>query len=137
MPDTLMGRYASIKIGTVLVENMGRWRLNLTGTEIDVSCFGDGWEKKQPGMKGWTATLEGNYDPADTDGQAILSAAWEAATKLKTIRLYVDSTSYWGVASDEDTNYGCYVRNLDIGHDKAGVASISMEILGYGKIKLQ
>ncbi len=136
MPDPLMGRYASIKVGTTLVENLGKWTLNLTGAEIDVSAFGDSWEKKMPGMQGWTASLEGMYDPADTDGQAILSAAKLAATKLKTVRLYIDSTSYWNVASDEDTNYGCYIQNLNITHDKAGVAQVTMNVLGFGKIKL-
>lgn len=136
MPDPLMGRYATIKIGTVLVENMGNWTLNLTGTDIDVSAFGDTWEKKMPGMQGWTATLDGNYDPADTDGQAILTAAKLAATKLKTLRLYIDSTSYWNIASDEDTNHGCYISSITITHDKAGVATVSMSVLGYGKIKL-
>jgi hypothetical protein len=136
MPDPLMGRYASVKIATVLVENLGRWRLTLSGAEIDVSAFGDSWEKKMPGMQGWTANLEGMYDPADTDGQAILIAAKTAATKLKTLRLYIDSTSYWTIASDEDTVYGCYIRSVDISHDKAGVAQVTMEVLGYGKIKL-
>ena len=137
MGDPLMGRYATVKIGTTLIKNLGRWRLNLSGAEIDVSAFGDGWEKKMPGMQGWTATLEGNYDPADAVGQQTLIDAKLAATKLQTVRLYIDSTSYWTIATDEDTNYGCYIRNVDISHDKAGVASITMEVLGYGKIDLQ
>lgn len=136
MGTPLMGRYASAKINTTLVQNLGRWRLNLTGGDIDVSVFGDSWEKRMPGMQGWTATLEGFYDPADTAGQKVLMDAKLAATKLTTLRLYVDSTSYYGIAIDEDSNYGCYIRSIDIQHDKAGVASLTMEVLGYGKIKL-
>ena len=135
MPDPLMGRYASFKIGTTLVENLGRWVLNLSGAEIDVTAFGDGWDRKMPGMKGWTASLEGSYDPADTDGQALLQAAWIAGTKLTTVRFYQDSTSYWAPAQDEDSAHGAYINTLSITHDKAGVATVTYNILGYGKIK--
>lgn len=136
MPDPLMGRYASIKLATALVENLGSWRLSLTGTEIDVSAFGDTWEKKMPGMKGWTANMVGMYDPADTDGQAVLATAWSNGTKVQNIRFYIDSTSYWTVASDESTAYGCYINSIDISHDKAGVAQVTLNVLGFGKLKL-
>ncbi len=136
MPDPLMGRYASIKLATALVENLGNWKISLTGSEIDVSAFGDTWEKKMPSMKGWNATLTGMYDPADTDGQQVLHNAWLNGTKITNIRFYIDSTSYWSVASDENTNYGCYINSMDVTHDKAGVAQITMNILGFGKVKL-
>jgi hypothetical protein len=136
MPDPLMGRYAAIKISTTLVENLGKWTLDLSGSEIDVSAFGDVWEKKMPGMQGWTASIEGMYDPADTDGQAILIAAKLAATKIQNIRFYVDSTSYWTPNLTSNTLAGCYIQNVSINHDKAGVAQITMNVLGYGAIVL-
>ena len=132
----LMGRYASVKVGAVLVQSLGNWKLNLSGQEIDVSSFGTAWEKKVPGMQGWTASLTGMYDPADTVGQGVLVAAKLAATKLTSLRLYIDSTSYWTIASTDDANNGCYIQNVDIDHDKAGVAQITMNVLGYGQIKL-
>ena len=134
MPDPLMGRYASFKIGTVLVENLGRWTLRLTGADIDVTAFGDGWERRMPGMKGWNASLEGSYDPADTDGQAILEAAYLAGTKITNARFYLDSTSYWA-PDTSDPITGCYINTIDITHDKAGVATATFNLLGYGKLK--
>jgi hypothetical protein len=136
MPDPFLGRYASVKLAAALVENLGSWKISLTGAEIDVSAFGDTWEKKMPGMKGWNASIVGMFDPADSDGQAILQAAYLAGTKIQNIRFYIDSTSYWTVASDESTAYGCYISSMDISHDKAGVAQITMNVLGFGKIKL-
>lgn len=136
MGEPLMGRFASIKIGEVLVENMGRWTLNLTGAEIDVSCFGTFWEKKLPGMVGWTATLEGNYDPADETGQKALVEAKIKADKLTTLRLYVDEESFWEIDLDEDADNGCFIRSVDIVQDKAGVATITVGILGFGAIRL-
>jgi hypothetical protein len=136
MGDPMMGRFASIKIGEVLVENMGRWTLNLTGTEIDVSAFGTEWERKVPGMQGWNATLEGNYDPVDDTGQKLLVAAKLEATKLTTLRLYLDDDTYWEIDTDENPINGCYIRNVDIVQDKAGVATVSIGVLGFGALRL-
>lgn len=136
MSDPLMGRYASIKIGSTLVENLGRWTLNIKMDEIDTSVFGSVWGKKIPGMQSWTATVEGFYDPGDTNGQKALHDAAVAATKLQNIMFYIDSTSAWQPATDDETAAGAYISAIDINHDKAGVAAITMNIIGYGKIKL-
>jgi len=136
MPDPLMGRYASIKLGSTLVENLGRWTLDIRMDEIDVSVFGTVWGKKIPGMQAWTATVEGFYDPADTDGQKVLHDAALAATKITTIRFYVDSTSYWAPDQAGDSANGCYISGISVNHDKAGVAALTMNIIGFGKILL-
>lgn len=136
MPDPLMGRYASIKLGDVLVENLGRWTLDIRMDEIDTSVFGSIWGKKIPGMQAWTGTIEGFYDPADTDGQAVLHSAALAATKIQNIQFFVDSTSYWAPATDEETAAGAYISGISVNHDKAGVASLTLNIIGYGKIGL-
>lgn len=133
MPDPLMGRYASVKIGTVLVENMGKWSISIKMDEIDTSVFGSSWGRKIPGMQAWTATIEGFYDPSDTDGQKVLQDAALAATKLTTIRFYIDSTSYW---SPSGSGAGAYISGVDINHDKAGVAAVTMNIIGFGEIGL-
>jgi hypothetical protein len=136
MPDPLMGRYATVKLGTTLVENLGRWNINIALDEIDVSAFGTVWKKNQPGFQGWTGTIEGMYDPADTDGQKTLHDAALAATKIQNIRFYIDSTSYWTPDTTDDAANGCYISSVDITHDKAGVAQVTMNIIGYGKLAL-
>jgi hypothetical protein len=136
MGTPLMGRYAAVKIDTVLVENLGRWTLDIRMDEIDVSVFGTVWGKMIPGMQKWTATLEGFYDPADTTGQAVLEAAALAATKLTNIRFYIDSTSYWAPDQVGDSANGAYISGISVNHDKAGVAALTMNMIGFGKILL-
>jgi hypothetical protein len=136
MADPLNGRYASIKKGSVLVQNMGKWALAIKMAEIDVSVFGSVWGKKIPGMQDWTGTIDGFYDPADTIGQKLLHDAALAATKLTDIRFYIDSTSYWTPDISGESGAGAYITSINVGHDKAGVASISMSVVGYGKIAL-
>jgi len=132
----LLGRYASIKKGSTLVQNLGKWTLNIKMDEIDTSVFGSVWGSKVPGMQSWTGTLEGFYDPADTTGQKVLQDAALAATKLTDIRFYIDSTSYWTPDVTGESAAGAYISGLDVAHDKAGVASVTMNVIGYGKIAL-
>jgi hypothetical protein len=136
MNEPLMGRFAAIKLASTLVENLGKWNLDIKMDEIDTSVFGSTWGRKIPGMQAWTATLEGFYDPADTNGQKVLQDAALAATKLTTIRFYIDSTSYWTPDTTSETNAGAYISSISISHDKAGVAAVNMNIIGYGKIAL-
>ncbi len=136
MNDPLMGRYASVKIGSTVIENLGKWVLDIKTNEIDVSVFGSVWGKKIPGQQAWTATIDGFYDPADAAGQANLQADMLAGTKITDIKLFINSTSSWEPDITTDTNAGCYVTGLNIAHDKAGVAAISMTIVGFGPIKL-
>jgi hypothetical protein len=136
MSDPLIGRYASIKKGAVLVQNLGRWTLDIKMDEIDVSVFGTVWGKKIPGMQAWTGTIEGFYDPADAAGQKVLHDAALAATKLTDIRFYIDSTSYWTPDQTDNTANGAYISSISVNHDKAGVAAITMNVIGFGKILL-
>jgi hypothetical protein len=136
MPDPLMGRYASVKIETTLIENLGRWVVSFVSDEIDVSAFGTVWKKNMLGFQGWTATLEGHYDPADTNGQKILQDAALNATKVQNIRFHIDSTSYWTPDLTDNPNNGCYISSVEVTHDKAGVAQVTMNVIGYGKLTI-
>ena len=136
MGTPLMGRYASIKKGSVLVQNLGKWTLDIKMDEIDTSVFGSVWGKKIPGMQSWTGSIEGFYDPADSTGQKALQDAALAATKLTDIRFYIDSTNYWTPDVTGESDAGAYISSVSVGHDKAGVASITMAVIGYGKIAL-
>jgi len=134
MGDPLMGRNASVKIETTLIENLGRWTINFTGADIDVSKFGTVWERRMPGMVGWNGTIEGMWDPADTTGQEVLMAAKIGGTKITTIRFYVDDENYWAPDTDSEADAGCYIQNVTITQDKAGVAMLTMSVLGFGPI---
>lgn len=135
MGEPLMGRYASFKLGTDLVENLGKWTLDIKTEEIDVSVFGSVWGRTIPGMQKWTGTIEGFYDPADITGQLALQNDMIGATKITDLRFYVDSTSYWAPDTESETTAGAYITGISISHDKAGVAAVTMNVVGYGKLK--
>jgi hypothetical protein len=98
--------------------------------------FGTIWGKKVPGMQDWSATIEGFYDPADTDGQDVLQDAALAATKLTDLRFYIDNTSYWAPDQAADSANGAFITGLNVAHDKAGVAALTINLVGYGAIAL-
>lgn len=136
MPTPLMGRYASVKKGSNLIQNLGKWTIDIKMDEIDTSVFGSVWGKKIPGMQSWTGSMDGFYDPADTTGQKAIQDAALAATKLTDIRFYIDSTSYWTPDVTGESDAGAYITSVNVSHDKAGVASVTMSVVGYGKIAL-
>ena len=131
-----MGRYASVKLGSNLVANLTNWSIDINMDDIDVTAFGSVWGKSMPGFQRWTGTAEGYYDPADTNGQAVLQDDALSATKITDIRFYIDSTSYWTPDVTNDSDAGCYINTVSIRHDKAGVAAVTFNILGYGPLTL-
>ena len=134
MGDVLMGRHASVKIGTTVISNLGSWEVTFSIDRIDVTVFGSVWKKEVPGFQGWGARLSGFYDIDDSVGQQILKAAALAATKVTDIRFYMNTTDYWTPDVTADSLAGCYVGNVVIGQDKAGVASVSFEVMGFGPL---
>lgn len=136
MSDPLQGRYASVKLASNIIANLGSWNIDINMAEIDVSVFGSTWGKSIPGMNKWTGGVEGFYDPDDTNGQAALETKALAATKITNARFYIDSTSYWTPDVTSDTDAGCYVNTMSIKHDKAGVAAVTYSIVGFGPLAL-
>lgn len=137
MGDPLKGRYASVKLGSDLVQNFGRWSLNFDLDEIDVTVFGSVWKKSVPGFQGWGATVEGFYDPADTTGQLALQSDALSATKVTDLRFYINSDSYWTPDVTNDSDAGAYITGIAIDHDKAGVATVSFTVVGFGPLTLE
>ena len=137
MGNPLMGRYASVKLGSDLIANLTNWSIDINMDDIDVTAFGSVWGKSMPGFQRWTGSAEGYYDPADTNGQAELQNDALNATKITDIRFYIDSTSYWTPDVTNDPDAGCYINTVSIKHDKAGVAAVTYSILGYGPLVLE
>lgn len=119
------GFAAKVTMGTYTIAGMGSWSMDGISREtIEDTAFGDTVKKYVFGfMDGGSLTFDGNYDPADSTGQAILNSACVNASALGSgsIRLYIDNTSYWTVAS-----------NGQLLVTKAN--AISMEKNGLGKI---
>ena len=97
------GFAASVKLGTYTIAGMGTWSMDGVSREtIEDTAFGDSVKKYVFSfMDGGSLSFDGNYDPSDSTGQAILNSACVNASVLGSgsIRLYIDNTSYWTVAS--------------------------------------
>jgi len=130
---TLSGRDASVKLGTYLIAEQGAWNMNLSADEIDTTVFGDTWGKTDIGMSKWSIDFNGFYDTDDTYQNDLIDALIaNDGTLQSTIRLYVDNTSYWTPGTDVTS--GGRITGITIGHDKAGVASISFTVSGSGSV---
>lgn len=131
---TYNGRNATVKKGAVTVAEFASWSLDLSNDEIDTTAFGSTWKKSDVGMRGWSLSIEGHYDPSDTTGQGAIEAAWAAGSLLNDIKVYVNAASYWipDVTSDSDAGGRVTSYALNQAHDS--VASISLVISGSGPI---
>ncbi len=152
------GRYAAIRLSSgtteAAVEMLGKWDLSITFDTMDASVFGSVWKKNLNGMQGWTGKFDGFYSvstAAGSTGQKILQDDALTQTKIQNIRFYLNSTrdgstgAYcfmpnYSSSHVDVTNYsttaGAYVGNISIGQDKAGIATVSYDVKGYGPIGL-
>ena len=140
---TYSGRSGMVTVNSDATEatvlELGNWSLNASRAEIDTTAFSDGWGKSDVGMATYTGTMGGNFDPADTTGQVVLTAAFTAGTLLQDLRLYI---AYSTTSSDtirfiepdltSDANAGVRITGLNIGQDKNGVASFEATFSGSG-----
>lgn len=131
---TYNGRNASVKKGTYTVAEMASWDLDLSNAEIDTTVFGSTWGKSDVGMRKWTATIAGFYDPSDTGGQKAIESAWADGSLVNNIKFYVNNTSYWVPDTTTETSAGGRITAYRIGQAKDGVASVNFTISGSGPI---
>lgn len=100
----ISGVHGKVMYGSVVVANMVSW--SMSGFNLPVTAaptaFGDtGAKVYEVAELGEAGTIEfnGNYDPADTNGQLALSALCQAGTHLTNLYLYANTSTFWRVAS--------------------------------------
>jgi len=134
-----VGKDCAVKISTNAVTYMGTWSLSGTSVDqLDTSAFGDTWKQYSFGLKdGGQISFAGFYDPADTTGQNAFRFANCQNSALTTIRLYVNSVSYYepcqttSYFSPTITNVAStvlssvYITSFDISADKSGMVNVS------------
>jgi len=120
------GFAAKVTMGTYNIAGMGTWSMDGVSREtIEDTAFGDTVKKYVFGfMDGGSLSFDGNYDPEDSTGQAILNSACKNASVLGSgsIRLYIDNTSYWTVESGGEL---LVTKANAITMDKNGLGKIS------------
>ena len=144
---TYSGRNARITVNAstteALITEMGNWSVNRSAEEVDASAFGDGWGKSNAGMKKWSGSISGFYDPADTTGQKVLEDAYESGELISDIRFYIkysedtgDTIRYLAPDTANDPKAGLRVTGFDSNVDKSGVAQLSVTFSGSGPVKV-
>jgi len=128
---TYNGRNALVKIGDVTLAEMASWSLDLSNDEIDTTAFGSTWKKSDVGMRGWSLSVSGHYDPSDTLGQGLVEAAWAAGSLISTVRAHVNAASYW---TPTGANAGGRVTSYALNQAHDAVAGISFTLAGSGAI---
>lgn len=67
------GKNGKVKLTSNTVAETTRWTLSETVETADTTAQGDTAQTHIAGIPGWSGTIEGNYDPADTNGQSALT----------------------------------------------------------------
>lgn len=95
----IIGYAGSVKIGANAVAEISNWKLDISADLPDTTSFSSGgWKTFIAGLKEWSGSAEGNFDPTDTNGQLALQNALLNGTSV-TLNLSVDGThKYSGTA---------------------------------------
>lgn len=67
------GKNGKVKLGTDVVAEVTQFSVAETIPTSDTTAMGSVASTHLVGVPAWTATIEGNYDPADAGGQMALS----------------------------------------------------------------
>jgi len=88
----LAGKGGSVYIDTYKVAEISTWSLDLGADDIDITSFdSNGWKEFLAGLKEWSGSFEGNFDPTDTNGQVALINAWVNGESVN-LELRIDDT---------------------------------------------
>ena len=88
----IAGYGGGVYLDSTKVAEIANWSLDMSADDIDVTSFdSEGWRERIQGIKEWSGSFEGNFEPDDTTGQAALINAWLTGQKV-TLELQVNST---------------------------------------------
>jgi len=132
------GFKGKVALGANKIVGMGVWSGGgITAEQIESTEFGDEFRTYEFGVKeSKDVTFSGFYDPADTTGQEELEQSNIEGTDITTLRLYIDSTSYYepcqttGYFSPNTTTGNTTVlshvnvTDYNISNDKSGLIAI-------------
>ena len=114
----LSGTAGSVTIGTVPVGEIAEWSLDLRHSPVDVTAFGDNWERYVPSIRGATGSFSGNFDDTNA-GQTTLRNSMLGGSAV-ALQLYVSPTKYFNVGTAYLTGMSPAVSvsgKADTGHD--------------------
>jgi len=121
----IKGTLASIKLVADTVLNCQSYTLDISQETVDTTKFGDTFRASTPTFATWTATAKGNYDIADSTGQAVLNAAALVGSEIADVRFYVGTTPYY---------HGSAYVSVAISADVGGVIEVNYTFAASGAL---
>ncbi|MDR7220356.1 hypothetical protein [Aminobacter aminovorans] len=121
------GKNGKVKLATDLVAETTKWSVAESVAVADTTAQGDLAQTHLPGIPGWSAKIEGNYDPADADGQVVLAIG--ASVQLG---LYSDGD---GVGKKYFTGTATVISRT-IESDMGDATKFSVDLTGNGPLTI-
>ena len=129
-----LGRNARIKLDTTTIARMTSFDVSINNSTIDITSFGDLWNKFCLGMQAWQANIAGHLD-LDDPSQSTLVAAAENGTLINNLRFYIDATNYFACDLVTDSEAGLLIDSYNFTADNNSVVSFTMSVTGNGPFK--
>lgn len=123
-----------ITLGATQIQGIFSYTMSGVTTDMyEDTEFGDEWKSYVPGLKdGGTISFNGNFVKTDTTGQTQLKTYNKEGTNVTSIRIYVDSVSYYMPATTNPSSY-VNITEWNVGAERGGLvsASFTAKISGY------
>ena len=119
------GLTAAIKADDTVLAYMNNLELNLSRTIIEILQFGAQYKQKAPGMKNWTASVEGTVAFDTTGGQKALVDKFESGEDVELQIQLKNGTYFEGNA---------LIASLSISGTPDDALTISAEFEGNGAV---
>ena len=129
----ISGKGGYVLYGGNKILNLTEWAI--TGVAMEVIKYDPAFsetviEKAATGVYDpGTISFKGNYDPADTTGQTLLSAACKAGTGLYNLYLYANASTWWHVGTG-GTIIVTKADSITLPRNSAGVTDFAGEVQG-------
>ena len=126
----ISGRNGAVKYKTKTLVSIDHWDCNIQGDMLDVTAFstaGVQWRSFTPGLSGWTGSLSGHYNIADTSGQKVIQTNI-LSPATGTLILYLSDTG------GENLSGSVYWQNETVNVDIADTEKVVFSFQGNGAL---
>lgn len=93
----LSGTAGSVVLNGTAVGEIAEWSLDLRHSPVDVTAFGDNWERYVPSIRGATGSFSGNLDPNSVQQTALRNSMLGGSAVA--LQLYVSPAAYFNIGT--------------------------------------
>lgn len=128
-----IGTFASVKVGANNVANLVSYTITDTKDAIEYNALGTTDRQVAGlGVRRVEGNMSGYLDPADTTGQDLLAAAYEAGTTVSGLKFYIDDTTYYASDTSTDTDAGVYITSWTKGATQNEIVTVEFSWIASG-----